>query len=605
MVMLLAISICIVIIWLIDVIIKPINHIPKHMHISTASCAFSPSAQQTAFSQLAWSSCALPDNWNTTHPDQQGDAWYRMQIPAAHSQENMAVYLASFSMNAEVWWNGMRLGSGGSFAEPVARNWNTPLFFSIANASIDNHKANKLLIHVKGYTNNGSGLGNIFYGEEKLLHPIFWQHTLSSRGMSIAVFSLALLIGLIFLCLYISLQQKSYLYLSLASLISCFYVADIFMLYIPVSQSTWEIIAHSSLLLSQYLLLLFILDTLKLKGRSIPWLKHLSLAHVGLSIALLLVCSEINLIPFASLGHSIGLLWLFYLCLILWHYWLKTGVFIVAMLASAVFFEGIVFVYDWVPWVVGRGPTPPYLFPLGPLAFSLVASVMLMLRFIAGSKQEHNFRLELKASLQRQKCKLHDKHESLLKLEQQHAIHQEQERITRELHDGVATHLIGAKGLIDSDRQQAKQLIDESMDELRTLMDSLDSNGDLLSKLGMMRHRLEGRLNAQGIYFDWQVWNIPQYMPQNPQTIHHIIRIVQESLHNIEKHAKASNIKVFIDLSGIVIQDNGCGFDLHNHTSGRGLKNITWRAEQANAILNITTSHEGTSINMYWNKGKS
>ena len=334
-------------------------------------------------------------------------------------------------------------------------------------------------------------------------------------------------------------------------------------------------------------------------------MKYFGLLHVSISILFLLFSSQISILSFAMVAHAVGIVWLIYVSLLLWHYWYKTGAWIVLVFACAVFFESNVFIADWAPWVFGQGSTPPHMFTLGPMAFALTASLMLMVRFIAANHKEHELRQELKRALHKQKEKLREKHEKIARFEQQQAVQHEQSRITRELHDGLGAHLVGALALLDSDVGQSKQLIEYSMDELRTLMDSLDTDGDFLSKLGMMRHRLEDRLNAQQIYFDWQVWNLPENMPQNPQTVHHTIRIVQESIHNIEKHACANSIKVFIDLSGMVIQDDGQGFDVHNHAQGRGLKNIHWRAKQAHATLHITSNDKGTSLHMYWKKPNS
>ncbi|MDX8384250.1 MAG: 7TM diverse intracellular signaling domain-containing protein, partial [Ghiorsea sp.] len=588
-----AIALSFAVLWLIHGITKPTNKLQTQLHLNTAECAFVPFNQAYVLQDLAWSTCALPDGWNTTHPDQFGDGWYKFKVATPDNASAMAVYLTSFSMNAEAWFNGMHIGSGGSFAEPMARNWNTPLFLPIPT-SLLLPTANTLLVHVKGYANSSSGLGTIIWGEKEQLHPIFWQQYLLSQGLCFGIFTVSLLLGLVFLCLYLADKNITYLYFSLASLLSCVYVADIFTLYIPFSQHLWEMIVHSSILSSQYLFLIFILDTLKLRGKHVYWVKQFGLWHFLISVLFLVCSSDINFFSFAMISHSVGIVWLVYVSIYLWYYWYKTGVWIVLVFACAVFFEANVFIADWAPWVFGQGVTPPYIYPLGPMAFALAASSMLMVRFIASNHKEYELRQELKLALRKQKARLHEKHEKLSHLELQQAVQHEQDRITRELHDGLAAHLVGAQALLDSDIGQSKQLIEYSMDELRTLMDSLDADGDFLSKLGMMRHRLEDRLNAQHIYFDWQVWNLPEHMPQNPQTMHHTIRIVQESIHNIEKHAGANTIKVFVDLSGMVIQDDGHGFDIHHHAQGRGLKNIHWRAEQAHATLHITSNDKGT-----------
>ena len=56
--------------------------------------------------------------------------WYRLELPASGSKrERFSVYLARVNMNAAVYFNGDFVGDGGSFREPIARNWNRPLLF--------------------------------------------------------------------------------------------------------------------------------------------------------------------------------------------------------------------------------------------------------------------------------------------------------------------------------------------------------------------------------------------------------------------------------------------------------------------------------------------
>jgi len=80
-----------------------------------------------------------------------------------------------------------------------------------------------------------------------------------------------------------------------------------------------------------------------------------------------------------------------------------------------------------------------------------------------------------------------------------------------------------------------------------------------------------------------------------------LYRIIQESLQNINKHAKAS--KVIIDfklkdkLLVLKIQDDGVGFNVNKTKSGIGLKNIRSRVEKLNGSLSISsTINKGTTL---------
>lgn len=80
-----------------------------------------------------------------------------------------------------------------------------------------------------------------------------------------------------------------------------------------------------------------------------------------------------------------------------------------------------------------------------------------------------------------------------------------------------------------------------------------------------------------------------------------IYRIVQESLQNCRKHAKASEVDVRFesedDRVKITITDNGVGFDQKKGKKGIGLKNINSRLEKLNGTYDIQSKiGHGTKV---------
>jgi hypothetical protein len=79
-----------------------------------------------------WKAQPLPDNWNLLRPGVGGNGWYRIRFELPDERgELQAIYVRKLSMNAAFYVNGSFVGSGGSFDEPVARNWNRPQFVTI------------------------------------------------------------------------------------------------------------------------------------------------------------------------------------------------------------------------------------------------------------------------------------------------------------------------------------------------------------------------------------------------------------------------------------------------------------------------------------------
>jgi len=70
-----------------------------------------------------------------------------------------------------------------------------------------------------------------------------------------------------------------------------------------------------------------------------------------------------------------------------------------------------------------------------------------------------------------------------------------------------------------------------------------------------------------------------------------IYRIIQEQMNNILKYAHASAVEIILRNEGdyltVIINDDGDGFDMTEKKSGIGLKNIKYRAELFNGVVQI------------------
>ena len=80
-----------------------------------------------------------------------------------------------------------------------------------------------------------------------------------------------------------------------------------------------------------------------------------------------------------------------------------------------------------------------------------------------------------------------------------------------------------------------------------------------------------------------------------------VLRIVQEALQNVRKHAAASRVAIGLEGDALVIEDNGRGFDLMRLASGAtrnfGLQFMRERAELLGGQLQIESRQgEGTRI---------
>jgi signal transduction histidine kinase len=132
----------------------------------------------------------------------------------------------------------------------------------------------------------------------------------------------------------------------------------------------------------------------------------------------------------------------------------------------------------------------------------------------------------------------------------------------------------------------------DSVDDLRAVIDSLEPlDGDLTSVLATLRFRLGKRLELAGIGLEWGMQDLPALSWLGPSQALQLMRIVQEVLTNVLKHAHATHLQISAHCSGLFIEvcitDNGCGFDAATTPTGRGLRHLAQRAASLDGSIVI------------------
>jgi signal transduction histidine kinase len=215
--------------------------------------------------------------------------------------------------------------------------------------------------------------------------------------------------------------------------------------------------------------------------------------------------------------------------------------------------------------------------------------------------------------------RVRDKHDELernyallRRLERDRAVSEERDRIMRDMHDGMGAQLVSTLALVESGRGTAKDVSDAlrgALDDLRLVIDSLEPvEDDLAATLGMIRQRLEPRLERHGIRFDWQVADLPPLPGFGPERALQMLRIVQEAITNVVKHASAHTIAIRTGVEAcdgvrglyVEVRDDGEGFDAaHVEGDGRGLANMRRRAAALGGRLTLASGPGGTTVRLW------
>jgi signal transduction histidine kinase len=188
---------------------------------------------------------------------------------------------------------------------------------------------------------------------------------------------------------------------------------------------------------------------------------------------------------------------------------------------------------------------------------------------------------------------------------------EDKRKLSRELHDEIGQTLAilqieisnaltaaDGKGIVLNERlRQAHRLADRTVQTVRNI--ALLLRPALLDDLGLipaLQWQLENFLRRTGIRCELVDEGVEDALPDSVKTC--VYRVVQEALHNCEKHANATEISVKLrqlpELLTAQVADNGCGFEMNEKSMpcrnlGLGILGMRERAAKVGGTLTLNT----------------
>tara|TARA_R110000868_G_scaffold59941_4_gene183827 strand:+ start:385 stop:2301 length:1917 start_codon:yes stop_codon:yes gene_type:complete len=191
-------------------------------------------------------------------------------------------------------------------------------------------------------------------------------------------------------------------------------------------------------------------------------------------------------------------------------------------------------------------------------------------------------------------------------------LHGQREHLARDLHDGIGsqlTHIISRLDILsladNSQQKQLQQLRDFTRDTNQFLRETiwiLNKKEVTCAQLALRLHGfLQNLWEDQGYpRLTWQCSNPVENIILSPEVAVHLMRLTQEAIANIIKHAQADEIVVELLINppqlNLVIKDNGIGFDPEKSFFGFGLENMRKRAAEMEGIIYLRSGNSGTEI---------
>ena len=538
-----------------------------------------------------WTAVELKDVWRLRQRARHQEAWYRTDFSLTESpDEEFSLYIPRIASAASIWINGIEIENTGGFSEPVVRNWNHPIYAPIPSALLvagNNHIDTRLKVYPAelGY------LFEVSVGPTRLLNPIY-ETTYFAKVTAAKILTSIMLISVaVIFAFYFSVNlPNSYLWFALGSLCWSLYSFELFVREIPVPATVWFISTSFALGAAMYFYTKTVHAILELKR---PKVELFLLLICFPYVVALVTLPPIFIGPISTVIVLVYFFTLIYLGLVLcYRGWRSRSqnklwmIFSGASILILVAYDCVIAIFQ----ITAVASKWPYI----PLVAMISGGTVFVIRLIRLAKESESYQQRTREAMTA-------------------AVNSERQRLMKEIHDGVGGQLMSTVAQLERNTDADQDVIESlktSVNDLRLIIHSLENmsqQGDIVTILATIRERMEKNLNKQDIQFDWQVNPLPEIKNFDADDALQLMRIVQEAIANIVKHADASKITLLtasrphdaVAGISITIADNGRGFNPDLAASGFGLNNMRERAAKLSAHLAIRSGSHGTEIELW------
>jgi signal transduction histidine kinase len=555
-----------------------------------------------------WEHVPLPDYWGPSLRRRSVQGWYRITVSLDGAPSTLwAVYLPRVGQTADVWVNGILVG-GGDTADPLPRDWVSPHLHTIAHELL-HVGANDVVVRVRTHIGAPGYLRSISVGPDAPLRRVYDRALWWQVGLTQVIAATTFAVGL--LILLVSLRESEVLasrWLAIGLVVWSWGSADVFVRHIPIPTRLWEWTVGIA---PMWAVVCFSIGFHRVLALDRPRHDAALVALASLvSIGILVVSPVYGFAGTVTAGVlAVGL-----------------AGYVVALLARVpprgdVQFRrrflvpaavGIFFGLHDVVAIATRHPLfGVFLSPYIPAVALLTSGWVLLVRLVDAHEETIVLNRDLEARVEEKHRELERNYARLAMLERDRAVAEERARLMRDVHDGVGGQLVSTLALVEAGKtgtDDVAESIRGALEDLRLVIDSLEpTEDDLISVLASVRSRLEPRLARHGLRFAWQVTDLPAVQGFGPEMALQAMRIVQEAVTNVVKHAQARTVTVRTGESpgddarpGVFIEvhDDGGGI-APDAPRGRGLANMARRASGLGGSVHVRSDRTGTAVRLW------
>lgn len=536
-----------------------------------------------------WQPVALPDVWPPSRYAQGNSGWYKFNINLPElPQQDWGIYLPRLNMNAAVYLNGVFLGDGGQFDEPMARNWNHPLYFHTAQG---HWRAgdNTLYIRLKSYPGYGH-LSPPQIGTAEILQPHYTWHVFFQNDINAVLMTGTLFAGVFIFAIWLRRRTDDvYLWYALMALTWALFTSNTIITNIPVSAKTWDWITYSCIAWWTVLLAIFAHRAAQIKR---PRLETFFLLWATLS-TIAYALTDLKFISQTTLIWQVGSIVIGFVVVgeLLADKRRDRRIILLGVLIALVLLTGI---HDWLMqsglirrwWAYGN-----HLLHYSAPLLILYIGWTLLGRFIKALSESEELNVNLEQRVATAQDALQKNYAQRRELEINQAALLERERIFRDLHDDVGAKLLGLA--ISAQRANLTREADVARSALQDLRDVVSRSAHATTLLGDLMADLhaetEQRIHATGLDLEWVFPQAEIELHVSAEVALNLSRILREAITNVLRHAEAH--KIFVAIHAVEnhftleISDDGNGCAAETIKPHRGMVSMHTRAAALNGTL--------------------
>jgi signal transduction histidine kinase len=497
-----------------------------------------------------WAATTLPDGRDAEV------AWYRVPFELAGSGETWMLYLPYFYGGGRIWLNGVPIGAVTESSATLRVRWERPLLLPLPQSAL-RPGANVLHLRVAADTPlTGLRMPLPVLGPQTVVQPLFDRRLLLVRTVPIVTVSTGAVAALLVLFVWLKRRQEvAYGLFGLAALLWALRTTTFVFDAMPLALwPYWRALYYAC---TGGFIAVLALFALSMAGWFRPRWAWVLLAYVAAGPLLFLAGGPLadkwvgrwwvlGLIPLglAIVGVSAVTAW-------------RTRRPGAVMIFAAVLLALLAGVHDYavglsLPGIEALLPHWAghriFLLHHGANLLLIVMGGLLAVRFVRSLQEVEKANATLQARVAQRERELAAGYERIAVLQREQATQEERQRIMQELHDGVGAQLVSTlmraqRGALTNPAMS--DAMRGAIDEMRVAIEALTGeDGDLSVAFGNFRFRWDARLREAGVTPRWEVTLPEEGLTLPPHDTLQLLRVAQEALVNVLKHAQAKHVWV-------------------------------------------------------------